>query len=39
MDWLETIKIKEGKKICANRDSNPGRVDGNDTSYPWTIRA
>ena len=26
------------QKDYARRDSNPGRVDGNDTSYPWTTR-
>ena len=28
--------MSKGQKDYARRDSNPGRVDGNDTSYPWT---
>lgn len=31
------VRAKD-KKDYARRDSNPGRVDGNDTSYPWTTR-
>ena len=30
--------IGKDKKDYARRDSNPGHIDGNDVSYPWTTR-
>ena len=40
-DWKHKNKDKNEshKALCISGESNPGRIDGNDSSYHWTTDA
>ena len=37
--YFQEVKCEFGDAKCTNRDSNPGRKNGNLTCYPYTIGA